>query len=397
MNPAKQFHIALIMHGGREWMGGVEYIRNLILALANQPEDIRSTFDISLVCPPTIDPVLHSELQPHLRRTYYYEKDFAQRTLVNRALWQYKRVALKRYNPKYDELVDRERFDFAFPHLDVRPNSRRSAHWIPDFQHKHLPHFFPESDIHKRDWMDSMAAYKAARVVFSSHAAKTDFQTFYPDATTRTEVLQFKTSPHSLWFEGDPNAVQRQYNLPERFFLISNQFFQHKNHLLVFRALSLLKGAGVYPTVVCTGLVDDYRSPGFAQQIRSAIEDQDLTGQVHLLGLIPRLDQIQLMRQSLAVIQPSLFEGWSTVMEDARCLGRPIIASDLPVNIEQSPPDCVYFPRESPEALAARMQEWWESKSPGPDMGRELAAREQNKRDVQGYGQRFLEIARGNG
>jgi hypothetical protein len=43
------------------------------------------------------------------------------------------------------------------------------------------------------------------------------------------------------------------------------------------------------------------------------------------------------------VLQPSQFEGWSTVIEDARSVGRPVIASDFPVHLEQNAPGSTFF------------------------------------------------------
>ena len=56
-----------------------------------------------------------------------------------------------------------------------------------------------------------------------------------------------------------------------------------------------------------------------------------------------RAEQLLLMKYAQAVIQPSLFEGWSTVIEDAISLQVPVIASNLPVNIEQLGDRGVYF------------------------------------------------------
>ena len=38
------------------------------------------------------------------------------------------------------------------------------------------------------------------------------------------------------------------------------------------------------------------------------------------------MDQLRLMKESLGVIQPSLFEGWSTVIEDAKALNKKSIS-----------------------------------------------------------------------
>ena len=59
------------------------------------------------------------------------------------------------------------------------------------------------------------------------------------------------------------------------------------------------------------------------------------------------------MKYSQAVLQPSLFEGWSTVIEDAISLQVPVVASNLPVNIEQLGRDGIYFDPHNPDELAS--------------------------------------------
>ena len=61
--------------------------------------------------------------------------------------------------------------------------------------------------------------------------------------------------------DADPWAVRDKYHLPERWLLCADQFWKHKNHLLLVRALGLLAGEGLRPTVVLTGLLTDYRDP----------------------------------------------------------------------------------------------------------------------------------------
>ena len=57
------------------------------------------------------------------------------------------------------------------------------------------------------------------------------------------------------------------------------------------------------------------------------------------------------MRHSLALINPSYFEGWSTSVEEAKSLGKRVILSDIPVHREQNPLMGIYFPPDCPEAL----------------------------------------------
>jgi glycosyltransferase involved in cell wall biosynthesis len=70
------------------------------------------------------------------------------------------------------------------------------------------------------------------------------------------------------------------------------------------------------------------------------------------LGLVPYRDIMSLLRWSVAVINPSLFEGWSTTVEEAKSMGKTVILSDIPTHREQSPDRGKYFSPHSPAQLA---------------------------------------------
>ena len=389
--------IALFMQGGRGWLGGVEYIKNLILALGSLPDQARSTFEVHLISGEPLDDTLHRQLAPYVKQFYRQDVDLQPLTFLNRSRWLLERKLLKKSNPRLEALIKKQGFDFLYPHAtdQARASNYRSAAWIPDFQHKYLPQFFTAQELNDRDQSYSSIAQCSESVVLSSKTAAEDFKKFFPDAANKARVLSFKTSSSPVWYEGDPQQTQQNYHLPDRFFLISNQFWQHKNHLVAFKALKLLQERSIFPTLVCTGHIYDYRKPDYSDIVLQTIHQLGIAKQVHLLGLIPKNDQVQLMRRSLAIIQPSLFEGWSTLVEDARCLGKPMILSDLPVNLEQDPPGSVFFDRHSPEHLADLIEQAWVHHSLGPDLVAEDRARKKSCEEVQAYGYCFLELARG--
>lgn len=394
----KKMRIALIMQGCQRWVGGTEYIKNIILALASLPPEIRSTFELCLICSKSIKQTALDQIDSYLDKIYYQEIDLEPPTLKNRLHWKIIKALSKQQDPRFEDFIRKENIDFIYPYIshDTRHKSYRSAAWIPDFQYKYLTQFFTDEEIQQRDNSSATIANRASTVVLSSKDAESDFQKFFPEASHKTKVLSFKTSPSSIWYEGNPQHIQEKYYLPKRFFLISNQFWQHKNHLIVFKALKLLKEKSIYPVIVCTGHIHDHRQPDYSDTILQTIHKSGISQQIYLLGLIPKFDQVQLMRRSLAVIQPSLFEGWSTLVEDARCLGKRIILSDLPVNIEQNPPNCIFFERNSPDALASLLADWWENLSSGADLEQEAIAKTNSKREVKAFGYRFLEIAKGS-
>ena len=394
-NPLK---IALLLQAGRDWVGGVEYIKNLILALGSLPDEVRSTFEVHLIISSDpLDDDMHHRLAPYVKQFYNNDIDLLPLTFFNRSRWLLERKLLKKSDPRLEALIKQQGFDFIYPYATAHAGggNYRAAAWIPDFQHRYLPQFFSTQEIQSRNQSHGFAAQYSRNVVLSSKTAAEDFEKFFPDTADKATVLSFKTSPSPTWYDGNPQQVQQSYCLPDRFFLVSNQFWQHKNHLVVFKALKLLQARLIFPALVCTGHIYDWRKPEYSDLILQTVHQFGLATQVSLLGLIPKADQVQLMRRSLAVIQPSLFEGWSTLVEDARCLGKPMILSDLPVNLEQNPPSSVFFDRHSSQQLADLLEEAWMQHFPGPDLVAEDRARKKNVDEVQAFGYRFLELARG--
>lgn len=366
-------------------MGGMEYIRNIILALTSLPQTDRSTFEISLVVSSSSEQAFISSVRPYLKNVYFID-ELGPRTLFNRVKWMIKReVFFKKMN-----------FDFVYPVMELHfgISNKRVTTWIPDFQHKYLMELFTEQEIKARDKSYTRLAQQAYCIVFSSMSSEADFRKFYPENAANTRVLPFKTIPQQQWYDVSPVDIQKKYCLPDKFLIISNQFWMHKNHLTVFKALKHLKDIGICPNVVCTGRIFDYRQPDYSDSILQTIHTLGLSQQVYLLGLIPKIDQIQLLRRSIALIQPSLFEGWSSVVEDARCMGKPLILSDLPVHLEQNPPQTRFFERSSPESLAPIMADCWNTLLPGPDFERETIAREVNRNEVATFAKLFLAIAK---
>ena len=394
---SKPLRICLVMQGDLGWLAGIEYVKNIALALGSLPKEIRSTFELSIICSKKTNEDIQKQVKPYLDELFYEEEHLQPISLFNRIRWKIIRTLSGQSSPRLDRFLKENSIDFVYPYLskNVLTQPYRSADCIFDFQHKYLTQFFSAQEIKNRDQWFSTVANTADLVVLNSKSAESDFHRFFPENAHKAKVISFKTVPLPQWFEGNPQQTQREYYLPDKFFLISNQFWQHKNHLIVFEALRLLHKESIYPNVVCTGHIYDHRRPDYSDAILQTIHKIGVAKQVHLLGLIPKLDQVQLMRRAIAVVQPSLFEGWSTLVEDSRLLGKPIILSNLPVHLEQNPPNSGFFERDSPENLAQLLGDWWGKLVPGPDLEREAIAIENAQREVQEFGCLFLEIARG--
>jgi glycosyltransferase involved in cell wall biosynthesis len=93
---------------------------------------------------------------------------------------------------------------------------------------------------------------------------------------------------------------------------------------------------------------------------------EGLSANIRFLGFIDRAEQLALMQAAQAIVQPSLFEGWSTVVEDAKALGKFLILSDLPVHREQlaapySAAHAAFFDPHNPQTLADCIEQAWQN------------------------------------
>jgi glycosyltransferase involved in cell wall biosynthesis len=59
------------------------------------------------------------------------------------------------------------------------------------------------------------------------------------------------------------------------------------------------------------------------------------------------------------MLNPSLFEGWSTTVEEAKSLGVRMVISDLSVHREQLGDDAVFFAPDDPRAIADCLERVW--------------------------------------
>lgn len=229
--------------------------------------------------------------------------------------------------------------------------------WIPDFQHRGMRHLFSRTAYWKRE-LGFRAQIAAARIVMlSSEDARKTCETLYPSTMGRTHVVRFAVPPPAIIpTAAQARAVADRYGLPERYFFMPNQFWQHKNHMLVVETLALLKKRGQHVVVAASGKQMDPRLPVHFDNVKSAIAQSDVVENFRLLGLLPYEDLMPLMCASVALLNPSHFEGWSTTVEEARALGVPMLLSDLDVHLEQAKGIARFFDRHSAESLANALQ-----------------------------------------
>jgi glycosyltransferase involved in cell wall biosynthesis len=236
-------------------------------------------------------------------------------------------------------------------------------------------------------------------VLLSSEDARKDCEEFYPRSRSRTAVARFAMRPALQPGQNDPEILGR-YGLPTRFFYLPNQFWAHKNHLRVVAALQMLRARGADVVVAASGNPHDPRQTGHYELLQQRVEEAGLAASFRFLGNVPRADVALLMRASLAMLNPSLFEGWSTTVEEAKSLGVPMVLSNLPVHREQVGAAADFFDPHDSAAIADCLLRVWIRTQQPPSVAAQQAAAAAAQQRVRAFAEQLTgacELARSGG
>ena len=344
----KRKKLALIFGYNEQWIGGTYYIINLIHTLSKLEDKLKPEL-IILSNEKGYQFLLKQIDYPYISYELFDENPTSKLgRFLNKVSGKFigKKLLVRRMNNELDGIFPFEKNNY-FNDIPLE----KQIYWIPDFQDKQLPHFFTSEDLNKRDKRNSWIAYHSKKLVVSSESVLRDLEEFYPNHKTRVQVVNFAVT-HPQYNHLDIEQLKSEHQLPNDYFFAPNQFWAHKNQITIIKAVAELKQQGIDVVVAFSGKENDNRNPEYFPGLKKVVDENDLTENIKFLGFLDREVQLQLMNHSKAIIQPSLFEGWSTVIEDAMAMNQTIIASDLEVNKEQLGNKGIYFERLNHNELA---------------------------------------------
>jgi glycosyltransferase involved in cell wall biosynthesis len=346
----RDMRIGILLTGDYGWAGGLYYSLNIIKLLreaAAAGQKLRVVVIVNQATPPElIDEVKdgHVEIVNLDHKSVFYKA--------------YCKIAGKitKSNVRFISDINALRLDVLYPLISYEESHQKlncqPYYWIYDFQHKFLPALFTAAEISKRDTTFQQIAEKAEHIVLSSEDAKKHFYEFYPQTKASVSVYKFISLIRKV-----PVEKKLPADIPANYYIVCNQFWPHKNHLVVLKAMALLLARQEPVHVVFTGKYDDGRNKTYVDELQKFMAENGLPSFVTLTGFISREEQTLLMQHAKAIIQPSFFEGWSTVIEDAKALNKFLIVSDISINREQVSESVLFFTPSDESALATHLSD----------------------------------------
>ncbi len=258
-----------------------------------------------------------------------------------------------------NKAIKKLNLDIVFPHqmYEMQNIKTPNVGYLWDCQHKYYPEFFDKKEIDTRD--SYFAEMIKAPCVVNSMDAKKDLIKFFNAKDENIFSLPFSPKLNMKYLEDNSKDIEK-YNLPKRYFVMSSQFWVHKDHPTLFRAFAKLSKIPEFSDVelVCTGALNDGRRPDYINEIKELIKTLGIESKTHLLGLIPKIEQIEILKHSVAVIQTTLFEGGAGggAVWDACALGIRSIITDIPINTEVVDDLVTFFKTKDDNDLFEKMK-----------------------------------------
>ena len=384
-------NIAFFGYENNNWIGGINYLKNLLYSI-QIVENKKYNITPFIFFKENYDESIKELFEPYAKCVFlnkYNPVPFLLR-LIDKIFRRKTNFFINYYLLKYKiDIVSHSEIDYG------KIKKVKKIGWIPDFQDKHLPHLFSISELNNREIKYKTLIKHSDILICSSHDAAKDLNIFYPGSEGKTKVLQFVAQINPAIYDIGAyywKQIKLKYNILDKFFFLPNKFYKHKNHMIVFEAVCELKKEGLDVLIVCTGEFSAFESEDYIDELRRYIDYNNLNENIKILGLISHEEVQFFLRHSVSVINPSLFEGWSTSVEECKSLGKNMIISDISVHREQNPPDTIYFNPADAKGFSYILKSKWLSSEGGPDYNLEKNSIMDLQIRMKKFGESYIQI-----
>ena len=202
----KRIRLGLICLYDKSWLGGMNYIQNLIKALNTLDDIIKPIIDVHCLSDEAYKDIFKVTQYPYLEK--YVVKKIWWRRLLAKLLGMishnlYSKICVIKLNS-----MD----DVFFPWC-TGFKTNKLIMWRPDFQEKHLPLYFTRKEIKRRDYEIIDTCRRQIPIVFSSNDSKNDFVEFFPEfQASKTFVIHFAADLSVNFLDLNKLLYHYQYN-----------------------------------------------------------------------------------------------------------------------------------------------------------------------------------------
>lgn len=231
-----------------------------------------------------------------------------------------------------------------------------------DLQHRLQP-WFPEvssaGEWFFRERYHRTLLQRATFVIAGTNAGKDEIVRFYGIPDERVRILPHPTpSIASTARVGESAEILSRLGISHRYIFYPAQFWPHKNHAVLVRAVAHLKDVfKIKLDLVLAG--SDKGNRGHIESLASELRVAD---QVHFAGFVSRDELVALYNHALVMVYPSFFGPENMPPLEAFALGCPVIAANVSGAAEQLGDAALLFEPTDHVQLALHIKHLYQKK-----------------------------------
>lgn len=239
---------------------------------------------------------------------------------------------------------------------------------IHDLQHRLQPEFPEVSCNGEREWREYYfrnGSRFATLLLADSEVGKEDILNVYGShgvTADRVKVLPFLPASYLAVevSERERQRVREAYRLPARYIFYPAQFWPHKNHINIVRAVGLLKQQYrlTIPMVFAGWHSGDIRERVFRDVMVLAAR-LGLQDNLRYLGYVADDDMSALYAEAAALVMPTFFGPTNIPVLEAWAYGCPVLTSDIRGIREQVQDAAMLVDPRSSETIADGIYRLW--------------------------------------
>ena len=217
---------------------------------------------------------------------------------------------------------------------------------------------FDERYVHR--WKIKQACKAADAVIAISKQTKDDLINFYKVPENKIFISYQSCNPifQQTISREYKAVVKKRYHLPDKYFLFVSSIAPRKNLITICKAMVLLKDKMDIPLVVIGNGKKE------KEEVKKLMHHNGIANRLILLNEMPAsketvfttaADFPAIYQQALALVYPSIFEGFGAPLLEALWSGLPVISSNTSSLPEVAGDAALYFSPYDTELLARHM------------------------------------------
>jgi glycosyltransferase involved in cell wall biosynthesis len=161
------------------------------------------------------------------------------------------------------------------------------------------------------------------------------------------KILVTPEATDDVYFNQE-GKMEKTYDLQPPYLIYTGSVYPHKNIKIVFEALQELPE--IQLGIACSRNV-------FTDRVEKTAIEMGLENQVSFLGFVPDMDLKKLYQKAIALVQPSLMEGFGLTGLEAMSAGVPVIAANSSCLPEVYGKGALYFNPNDKSELIKRIND----------------------------------------